>query len=162
MGRLVKDIMTNEVVWVHPEQSLFEALSLMRQFDIRHLPVIEQQSNKLIGLLSEGDIILFCQKRGEKLEVDSQIHIHEAMSKDVVYCFPLSKPTSVAATMIVAKIDSLPVLDPETKQILGIVTTTDLLDEMCVNEELNGESVWPFKYNNPNKRMKTPLHKQSS
>lgn len=152
MGKVIKEIMTKDVVWVNPKQTLLDALNLIRKFNIRHLPVVDKNTKELVGLLSEGDIILYCQKKGEKLEVDTNITVSEAMSRNVIYCYPSSSMANVAATMISAKIDSIPVLEGKEKKLVGIVTTTDLLDELCLAEELNGENVWPLKYDNPNHR----------
>jgi CBS domain-containing protein len=51
----IKDIMTSEVIWVNPEQSIEECMELMTSKHIRHLPVLENK--KLIGLISIGDVV---------------------------------------------------------------------------------------------------------
>lgn len=161
MSKPVKRIMSSRVISVQEHQTLYEAYELMRQFDIRHLPVVERKTKKLNGLLSEGDILLHCNRRGEKLLVSNKILVGDVMSRDVVFCYPSSQVSNVAATMIAAKIDCIPVIEGENKKVIGIITTTDLLDEICINEELNGEQVRPFKYNNPNRRQYTPLKRSS-
>ena len=62
MSDLVEDIMTSEVVWVNPNESLYDAYQIMKKFEIRHLPVVGERGRELLGLLSEGDIILHCQR----------------------------------------------------------------------------------------------------
>ena len=52
---LVKEIMTNQVVYIHLDQAIEECMSLMTEKRIRHLPVIE--GGKLAGLISIGDIV---------------------------------------------------------------------------------------------------------
>ncbi len=153
MNKKVKDVMTSEVVWVSPEVSLHDAFQKMRKNDIRHLPVISRKNKNIIGMLSEGDIILYLQKNGPSLEMDSRVLVGDAMSKDVVFCYPNSKAVNVAATMITAKIDSVPVIDAKTDHLVGIITTTDLLDEMCLRFELDGGNIRPLKYKNPNSRL---------
>jgi CBS domain-containing protein len=51
----VKEIMTANVYYVFPETTTQECMALMTKNRIRHLPVI--QKNKLVGLVSIGDII---------------------------------------------------------------------------------------------------------
>jgi CBS domain-containing protein len=51
----VKDVMTSEVLSVHPEQSLDECMALMTNKHVRHLPVLE--NGNLIGLISIGDVV---------------------------------------------------------------------------------------------------------
>lgn len=51
----VKEIMTSEVLYLRPEQSVKECMALMTEKRIRHLPVLE--GNQLIGLISIGDVV---------------------------------------------------------------------------------------------------------
>jgi CBS domain-containing protein len=145
MDQVARDIMSNQIVSIEPERSLFDAYQLMKTYDIRHLPVIDNKNKKLVGLLSEGDIVLYCREENKKLAVDSDMYVKDAMTKDVIFCYPTSSAANIAATMITAKIDSIPVLDSQTNKLLGIITTTDLLDLICMSEELDGHDVHPFK-----------------
>lgn len=51
----VRDVMTNVVLTVTPEQSIDECLLLMSKHHIRHLPVAE--NGKPIGMLSVMDVV---------------------------------------------------------------------------------------------------------
>ncbi|MDX9992749.1 MAG: CBS domain-containing protein [Anaerolineales bacterium] len=51
----VREIMTGEMVTVHPETSVEKCMALMTQYHIRHLPVVDQ--GHLIGLISIGDVV---------------------------------------------------------------------------------------------------------
>lgn len=51
----VREIMTGEVLCVHPGQSVEECMALMTDKRIRHLPV--RDGGKLIGVLSIGDLV---------------------------------------------------------------------------------------------------------
>jgi len=53
---LVKDLMTTRILFVSPEHSTEECMSLMAAKRIRHLPVIENE--KLVGLISIGDVVI--------------------------------------------------------------------------------------------------------
>lgn len=52
---LVREIMTEKVVCVRPDQSVEECMALMTAKRIRHLPVTE--GNKVIGVISIGDAV---------------------------------------------------------------------------------------------------------
>lgn len=54
---LVRTIMTNDVVWVRPDQSIEGCMALMTEKHIRHLPVLED--GKVVGILSIGDLVKF-------------------------------------------------------------------------------------------------------
>jgi signal-transduction protein with cAMP-binding, CBS, and nucleotidyltransferase domain len=51
----VKEIMTEQVIFVRPEQSIEECMALMTQAHVRHLPVME--GSKLRGVISIGDVV---------------------------------------------------------------------------------------------------------
>lgn len=51
----VREVMTEEVVFIHPEQGLEECMALMTEKHIRHLPVVDE--GRLKGLISIGDVV---------------------------------------------------------------------------------------------------------
>jgi CBS domain-containing protein len=51
----VWQIMTDEVITVSPQIAIKEAMALMTEKHIRHLPVIE--GTKIVGLISIGDLV---------------------------------------------------------------------------------------------------------
>jgi CBS domain-containing protein len=51
----VEEIMTSPVVYVGPMQPVEEALAIMNDRRIRHLPVVDE--GRLIGLVSIGDLV---------------------------------------------------------------------------------------------------------
>jgi CBS domain-containing protein len=55
MHTRVDEIMTARVLVVTPENSLQEAMAIMTEKHLRHLPVVEGQ--KVIGLISIGDLV---------------------------------------------------------------------------------------------------------
>jgi CBS domain-containing protein len=51
----VREIMTEKVVYVRPDQTTDECMALMTNKRVRHLPVIED--DRLIGIISIGDVV---------------------------------------------------------------------------------------------------------
>lgn len=51
----VIEIMTERVIFVHPEQKIKECMALMTENRIRHLPVLHR--GNLIGMVSIGDVV---------------------------------------------------------------------------------------------------------
>ncbi len=51
----VRDIMTSPVVFVTPEQSVDECMTLMTIHRFRHLPVVEDE--RVVGVVSIGDLV---------------------------------------------------------------------------------------------------------
>lgn len=51
----VRDIMTQKVMCVSPDQTVDECMTLMTERRVRHLPVLEHK--KVIGVISIGDVV---------------------------------------------------------------------------------------------------------
>lgn len=54
---MIEEIMTKELITVTPEFLIEDAMRLMTNKFIRHLPVLE--NNKLIGIVSIGDVVKY-------------------------------------------------------------------------------------------------------
>ena len=52
---LVKEIMSTEVFWVRPDQTIAVCMELMTNKRVRHLPVLDQ--GRLVGVISIGDAV---------------------------------------------------------------------------------------------------------
>ena len=52
----VREIMTEKVLYARPEQTTDEAMALMTEKHIRHLPVLDS-NQRLIGMVSIGDLV---------------------------------------------------------------------------------------------------------
>lgn len=60
MGRMSRDttvgeVMTTDLITVSPDQTVGDCMNLMTGNRIRHLPVLD--SNKLVGMISIGDVV---------------------------------------------------------------------------------------------------------
>ncbi len=51
----VREIMTQKVICVRPEQTIEECMALMTEKHIRHLPVVVE--DQVIGVVSIGDLV---------------------------------------------------------------------------------------------------------
>jgi CBS domain-containing protein len=60
---LVREIMEDNVIHVRADQSVELCMALMTEKRVRHLPVIE--NNKVIGLISIGDLLKFIISKKE-------------------------------------------------------------------------------------------------
>lgn len=56
-GTLVKEIMTNRVFHVLPDNKVEECMALMTEHHIRHLPVLTD--GRLSGMISVGDVVKY-------------------------------------------------------------------------------------------------------
>jgi len=125
--------MKKDVVFVNPSTSIAEARKFMREFGIRHIPVVE--SGKMAGIVSDGDILLASTLREGRIDVPDR-PVSSIMSRNVVTCFPTSSLRDIAAAMIRLQISCIPVVIDQ--RILGIVTSTDLLRIIASHPEAVG------------------------
>ncbi len=75
-GTRVREIMTNPVTTVSPDQSLRETMEIMTEQRIRHMPVVE--NGEVVGLLSIGDVVKWVlgEQRQTILELRGQLATH--------------------------------------------------------------------------------------
>jgi acetoin utilization protein AcuB len=112
---LVRNRMSKRLVTADPQLSLAESRKLLSKNRIRHLPVVE--AKRLVGIVSDRDLLS---------APATARTIGEVMTPKPITIAP-DVPVDEAARVLRAhKIDALPVID--NKQLLGIVTSTDILD----------------------------------
>ena len=70
----VREIMTEKVVCVSPDQTIEDCMGLMTDKRIRHLPVLEHK--KVIGVVSIGDVVkeMLYEKEFVIQQLESYIH----------------------------------------------------------------------------------------
>lgn len=121
----VSRYMTPSPTAVAEEAPLEQALDLMNEHQIRHLPVL--RGDTLVGLVSERDLALV-----ETLVPDSwqTLAVAEAMSTGPYAVAPDAPLGRVARDMADAKYGSAVVVDA-AGHIVGIFTTTDALDALA-------------------------------
>ena len=126
--RVVADIMTKEPVTLGPEDSLTEALEVMRRHRIRRLPVVA--GDRLVGLLCEGDvkraqpsILSSNQEEFDRVMQDTQVS--RVMIREPVTVTADTSLLVAAQTLHKTKFGTLPVVDAE--RLIGIMTDADCL-----------------------------------
>jgi CBS domain-containing protein len=70
---LVREVMTAEVRTCSPHASVDELMVVMTDHRIRHLPVIDDDTGALVGIISIGDVV---KHRVQELEQEAQT-LHE-------------------------------------------------------------------------------------
>ena len=61
---LVDDVMSKKVVTIGEDESLFKAVALMVQSDVRRLPVVDKE-NKLVGIITQTHICQAILRKGK-------------------------------------------------------------------------------------------------
>jgi acetoin utilization protein AcuB len=138
---LTRDKMTRDIFTVEPKAKLDEIYKVMQAMGIRHLPVVE--GRRLVGILSDRDILLWSTIRGEETLVP-HIPVGDVMTRDVAVTHEMAPIEMVAAKLLEHKIDCLPVVKGE--ELIGIVTTSDLLELLSRSESPKLKQVIPIAF----------------
>jgi acetoin utilization protein AcuB len=112
--------MTHMPQTISPDQTLATAHRIMRELEIRHLPVLDR--GKLAGIVSQRDLLLIETLR----DVDPEtVQVSEAMTVDVFTVGPRASVRVVAADMASRKCGCVVVVNHE--HVVGMFTTIDAL-----------------------------------
>ena len=128
--------MTSDVLTVGPEATVREAIRLIEDSDIRHLPVIDD--GKLVGIISDRDLreyripIMLEIERFDEEERDEASDIldtavSEVMATNVISVDSSESVASVLDAMIEYKVGAVPVVDRHSDELVGIVSYIDML-----------------------------------
>jgi acetoin utilization protein AcuB len=128
---IARDLMTPNPVTVSPQASIAEAWDLMRELDVRHLPVV--QDFALAGVLSDRDLgyldvaRLLSEEGARGLKRELSTPVVNVMKSDVVFVEPETDVGEVVELLIEHKVGALPVVEPDTRAVIGIVSYIDVL-----------------------------------
>ena len=126
----VRDIMSSPAITVSPDTTLPAANALMKEKQIRHLPVLEK--GRLVGIVSRGDLreaSISASINADQYELHfllNKLTVGKLMTRKVLTVTPDALVVDAADLMTEHKIAGLPVVDAEGA-VIGIVTESDLL-----------------------------------
>lgn len=125
----VRDIMSEKIVTISADDSLFTVEEIMTLGGVRHIPVV--RAGQLVGVVSQRDLLraslsnLTHYGSGQRRAFLEAVEIRRVMSEPPVTISPEALVGEAAAQMALRKIGCLPVL--EGGALVGMLTETDLL-----------------------------------
>lgn len=125
---LVKDWMTPNPICITPETTLPEAHRIMKEHNIRRLPVVKD--GKLLGIITRGDVRGAEPSEATSLSffelnyLLSRLTVDRIMTHNPITIRPDETVYDAARLMLQNKIAGLPVV--ERGQLVGILTESDI------------------------------------
>lgn len=125
------ELMTRNPATVSPRTSIAEAWDVMRELDVRHLPVV--QDDTLVGMLSDRDLArldvgrVLTVEGADALRRELETPVAALMAGDVIAVEPETSLSEVMALLIEHKVGALPVVQPDTGSVIGIISYVDVL-----------------------------------
>jgi CBS domain-containing protein len=124
----IQDVMTKDVQYVGPTDTVRRAAQLMEEFNVGALPVLD--GDALVGMITDRDIAIRSSAKGKDPESD---RVGNVMSPDVSTCYAGQSVDDVLAAMGDQQIRRVPVIDQDSHQVVGMVALGDLAQTQSAN-----------------------------
>lgn len=125
---VVEEIMTRDPISIEASSPLSEAIRVLFELDVRHVPVID--NGELTGMLSDRDLRgLHSPGLSTGSEIASFLErpVSQHMTGCVVAVGPEAEVSDVIELMVDRKIGAVAVVDGHDRALLGIVSYIDVL-----------------------------------
>jgi acetoin utilization protein AcuB len=126
---LVKNWMSQNVIAIDVNDSMMDAMKLLKENDIRMLPVMKK--GKLVGIVTDRDLKKASASDATVLEIHeltyliSEIKVKQIMTENPITVSPDFTVEETAEVLFKNKISGVPVADDQGR-VVGIITQNDL------------------------------------
>jgi CBS domain-containing protein len=133
----VQDLMTSEVTTLKRNEKLTLAHDVMQLGRIRHLPVLDDEGEEVVGMVTQRDLFRGALARalgyGEHAsrKVLDTLLVKDVMTTDVVTTTPETSLAEAARVLMERKIGCLPVI--KDGRLVGILTEGDFVAYVARN-----------------------------
>lgn len=123
---LIEEIMIQDVITLSPDHTVKDAIQLMHENKIRHLPIITDEQ-AVVGIVTDRDL-KEAMPSTLAATVDKNIYttlLADVMTKHPIIGHPMDFVEEAAVIFYENQIGSLPIVS--NNKLVGIITETDLL-----------------------------------
>jgi CBS-domain-containing membrane protein len=134
------DLSTHHVVSVAPQDSVEQAIAIMDEHGVHHLPVLS--GRQVVGIVSDRDIMIGCGGPTERMRSQGQPlvlgNVEDVMTTPVTTLSPDDALRSATWLMIHQRVHAIPLMHRD--RLVGIVTDSDLLRGVMASPEFLHQS----------------------
>jgi len=116
-----QDLMTTEPACCTPNSTVREAAQLMRENDCGCIPIVEGDSMRLVGVLTDRDVACRCVAEGKSPDTP----VRDIMTTNPQSCHPEDDIAAVEQIMIETQVRRVPVVDAKECSV-GMIAQADL------------------------------------
>ncbi|MEB3887389.1 PAS domain S-box protein [Lyngbya sp. CCY1209] len=123
------EVMTRDLITLqtYPNPDIFTAIALMRQHQIRHLPLVSE-TGEVLGLIASESI----RARLQPADLFKLRQVGEAMTPEVIHALPGTSVLELARLMTEYRVSCVVIVEPQiaashAPRPLGIVTERDIV-----------------------------------
>jgi CBS domain-containing protein len=135
--QMVSEVMTRNVQFIAPQESLQRAAQMMNELNVGALPVCDNE--KLVGMITDRDITVRSTASGRH---PAKAHVDEIMSTDIRWCFEDQPLDEVMIQMAGSQIRRVPVVTHDDQhKLVGIVALGDVATKTVEDQKQDVEQV---------------------
>lgn len=127
---LVHERMTPHPITIYPDLPVAEALRMVRERGVRRFPVIDRKTNKLLGMITEKELLYASPSPATSLSIHeinyllSKLTVERVLPEKLITVQEDAPIEEAALLMVDNRLDGLPVMRGDT--LVGIITETDI------------------------------------
>jgi CBS domain-containing protein len=119
-------VMSRRVITLAPDTGVEMAWRTLASRAIGQAPVVNPQG-RIVGLISRGHLLHVLNEAEGRISDVRARSVAEVMGTPVVTVDPAADVRRIAEVLLAYELPALPVVDPETSTLVGIVSRSDLL-----------------------------------
>jgi CBS domain-containing protein len=117
-----REVMTREPACCQTADSLVRVAQIMKTQDVGAVPVADGPSRKLVGMITDRDIVIKAVASGRSCESGT---VRDVMTTDIVTCLEDDDVQTAVSRMAERKIRRIPVVD-QNGVLCGIIAQADI------------------------------------
>ncbi|RXK07962.1 CBS domain-containing protein [Halarcobacter bivalviorum] len=122
----ISDLMNTDVITLKSNNTIQEAFDIMEEKQIRQIPVLDNETNKIIGMVTHKVLLEYIFNDLEYAEHNAQRTLDILELREVITADPVTDIRRVAKVMVDFSLTAIPVVD-KNDNIQGIVSRANIL-----------------------------------